>query len=63
MSKKIIGSLVAVTALWLGGTAYISSNTEAYLNAYVERTNKMYEQYGMKVSVEKFDKGFFSSNA
>ncbi|CAA6801381.1 MAG: Unknown protein [uncultured Sulfurovum sp.] len=61
--NKIIGSLVAISALWLGSTAYIGSNTEAYLKNYVERTNKIYEQYGFKVSLEAFEKGFFSSKA
>lgn len=62
MKNKIIGSVIAFTALWLGGTAYVSSNTESYVKSYVEKTNKIYEQYGMKLSVEEFEKGFFASN-
>ena len=62
-SVKIIGSVVVVSALWLGGTAYVSSNTETYLERYVNKTNKLYEANGIKISVEKFEKGFFSSNA
>ena len=60
---KIIASLLAVTALWLGATAYVSSNTENYLESYVSKSNKMYEQYGMNFSVETFEKGFFSSKS
>ncbi|CAA6816499.1 MAG: Unknown protein [uncultured Sulfurovum sp.] len=62
-TKKIVGSLVAATALWLGGTAYVSSNTEGYLKNYVDKTNSLYTQNGMKLIIEKFDKGFFSSDA
>ncbi len=58
---KIIGSLVALFALWLGGTAYISSNTKSYLDAYVTKANNLYNVNGMEMSVENFEKGFFSS--
>ena len=61
--KKILGSLVGVSALWLGGTAYISSNAQSYLDAYVKKTNALYESNGMQLSVENFEKGFFSSQA
>ena len=59
---KIIGSLVAVLALWLGGTAYISSNTQSHLDAYVKKTNSLYAANGMEMRVENFEKGFFASN-
>jgi len=60
---KIIGYTVAVSALWLGGTAYISSTTESYLDMYVKKTNNLYKSNGMEMSVENFERGFFSSNA
>ncbi|CAA6805340.1 MAG: Unknown protein [uncultured Sulfurovum sp.] len=63
MSKKIIGSLLGVTALWLGTTAYIGSSTESYLKNYVEKTNKLYAQYGVQLSVDSFKKGFMASEA
>jgi len=58
---KIIGYTVAVSALWFGGTAYISSTTESYLDAYVKKTNNLYKSNGMEMSVENFERGFFSS--
>ncbi|HIP51422.1 MAG TPA: DUF945 family protein [Campylobacterales bacterium] len=60
---KIIGSLIGVSVLWLGVTAYISSNTESYLDAYVQKTNNLYKANGMEMSVDNFEKGFFSSDA
>jgi uncharacterized protein YdgA (DUF945 family) len=60
---KIIGAFAIVSALWLTGTVYISSNTKSYLDAYVKRTNNLYKANGMQISVENFEKGFFSSNA
>jgi len=60
---KIIATLVGSSALWLGGTAYISSNTQSELNNYVTKANKLYESNGMKLSVESFEKGFFTSTA
>jgi len=63
MAKKIIGAVVAVGAIWLGGTAYIGSKTEPYLEHYVQKTNKLYNAQGIELSVEKFNKGFFTSQA
>lgn len=60
---NIIGSVVVASALWLGGTAYISSNTESYLNTYITKSNKLYQANGMHMSVEHFEEGFFSSTA
>ncbi len=60
---KLIGSLVGVSALWLGSTAYISSNSQKYLDAYVAKTNSIYAANGMKMSIENYKKGFFSSTA
>ena len=62
-SVKIIGSVVVASALWLGGTAYLSSNTQKHLERYVNQVNKIYEANGMKLSLEQFNKGFFSSEA
>ena len=62
-SVKIISSVVAASALWLGGTAYLSSNTQKHLERYVNQVNKVYEANGMKMSLEQFNKGFFSSEA
>lgn len=63
VNTKIVGSLVAVAALWLGSTAYIGSNTETYLKRYVDKNNKMYEAQGIKLSIDSFEKGFFASEA
>lgn len=60
---KIVGSLLAFSAIWLGGTAYTSANTEAYLAKYIKKTNTLYEANGMQISVKKFEKGFFTSDA
>jgi uncharacterized protein YdgA (DUF945 family) len=60
---KIVGLMAVVAVVWIGSTAYIGSKAEPYLNHYVYKTNKMYEQYGMQMSVEMFKKGFFSSEA
>lgn len=61
VNRKIIGGLIAAATLWLGTTAYIGSNTERYLEKYLEKSNEMYASYGMKASVESFEKGFFTS--
>ena len=62
-TTKIIASLLATTALWLGGTAYMSSNTKSHLDHYITKSNSMYKANGMQISIENFEKGFFSSNA
>lgn len=62
-ATKIIGGLVLASVLWLGGTAYISSNTKSHLNNYVKKSNSMYKANGMQMSVKHFEKGFFNSNA
>lgn len=60
---KIIGLVAVATVAWIGSTAYIGSKVEPYLGHYVQKTNQMYAQYGMELSVEKFSKGFFASEA
>jgi uncharacterized protein YdgA (DUF945 family) len=60
---KIVGLLAVAAVAWVGSTAYIGSKTEPYLGHYVQKTNQMYAQHGMKLSVEKFNKGFFTSKA
>jgi len=63
VSKVIIATLVGSSAFWLGGTAYISSNTQSELNNYVTKANSLYQANGMKMSIESFEKGFFTSTA
>jgi uncharacterized protein YdgA (DUF945 family) len=63
VSKVIIATLAGSAALWLGGTAYISSATQSELNHYVTKVNSLYQANGVKMSVEAFDKGFFTSRA
>ncbi len=63
MKKKILASVVVASALWVGTTAYISENTEKYLNNYVKNSNKIYANNGMKMSLLSFDKGFLASHA
>jgi len=60
---KIIATFVGSSALWLGGTAYISSNTQSELNNYVAKANTLYQSNGIQLSVENFEKGFFTSTA
>jgi len=63
VSKVIIATLVGSSAFWLGGTAYISSNTQSELNNYVAKANALYQSNGIQLSVENFEKGFFTSTA
>ncbi len=63
MKKKILASVAVASALWAGTTAYISGNTEKYLNDYVTKSNKIYAQNGMKMSLLSFEKGFVHSQA
>ena len=63
MKKKILASVAVASALWVGATAYISGNTEKYLNDYVTKSNKIYAQNGMKMSLLSFEKGFLNSQA
>lgn len=63
MKTKLLGLLTVVILVWMGSTAYIGSKVEPYLNNYVEKSNQVYEEQGIKLSVEKFEKGFFSSQA
>ena len=60
---KIIVGLVLASLLWLGTTAYISSNTKSYLTSYILKSNNLYQAKGMQMAVEDFEKGFFSSTA
>jgi len=62
-SKKIVGSVAIATLLWAGATAYVSSNTKAYLEKYIETSNSLNQTNGMKLSLLSFEKGFFSSTA
>lgn len=60
---KLVGLVVVAATVWMGSTAYIGSKAEPYLEKYVQKTNKLYEQYGVKMSVDTFNKGFFASQA
>jgi len=46
VSKVIIATLAGSAALWLGGTAYISSSTQPQLNNYVTKANSLYQANG-----------------
>jgi len=61
--KKIIGSVAVATVLWAGATAYISSNTKEHVESYIEKSNKLYEANGMKLTLLSFEKGFLNSTA
>ena len=64
MSKKnILVSLIVASALWAGTTAYISGNSEKYLNNYVNKSNQLHTKNGMKLSLLSFKKGFLNSKA
>ncbi len=63
VKKKILASVAVASALWAGATAYIGENTEKYLNDYVTKSNKIYTQNGMKMSLLSFEKGFVNSKA
>lgn len=63
MKKKILASVAVASALWVGATAYIGENTEKYLNDYVTKSNKIYAQNGIKMSLLSFEKGFVNSQA
>ena len=63
IKKKILASVAVASALWVGTTTYVSENTEQYLNNYVEKTNKIYANNGMKISLLSFEKGFMTSHA
>ena len=63
IGKKILGSVAVAGLVWAGATAYIGSNTEGYLNSYIENTNKIYANNGMKMSLLSFEKGFIESEA
>ena len=63
IKKKILTSVVVASALWAGATAYISGNAEKYLNNYVTKSNKIYANNGMKMSILSFKKGFLNSQA
>ena len=63
IKKRILASVAVASALWAGTTAYISGNTEQYLNNYVEKSNKLYANNGMKMSLLSFEKGFINSQA
>ena len=63
ISKRVVVSAVALGAIWIGTTAYISNNTKDYIEQYVQKTNSLYSQYGLKASLLSFEKGFFSSKA
>ncbi len=63
MKKKILASVVGAVVIWSGATAYISSNTEKHLNNYLTKSNKIYANNGMKMSLVSFEKGFVNSHA
>ena len=63
IKKRILASIVVASAIWAGSTAYISGNTEKYLNNYVTNSNKIYANNGMKMSILSFKKGFVNSHA
>ncbi len=61
--KKILVSVALISMVWVATTAYIGSNTEKHLNSYISKSNKIYENSGMKISLTSFNKGFLSSQA
>ena len=63
IGKKVVGSLALATILWAGATAYIGGNTKTYLDNYINKSNKIYANNGMKMSLLSFDKGFLNSKA
>ena len=63
IKKKILASVAVASALWVGTTAYISENTEQYLNNYIKKSNKLYANNGMKMSLLSFEKGLINSHA
>ncbi len=63
MKKKILASVVGAVVVWSGATAYISSNTKKHLNDYLIKSNKIYANNGMKMSLVSFEKGFVNSHA
>ncbi len=63
IKKKILASVVVVSALWVGATAYISENTEKYLNDYITKSNRIYANNGIKMSLLSYKKGFVNSQA
>ena len=63
IKKKILASVVVGSAIWVGTTAYISENSEKYLNDYITKSNRIYANNGMKMSLLSFEKGFINSHA
>ncbi len=63
IKKKILASVVVVSTLWVGATAYISENTEKYLNDYITKSNRIYANNGIKMSLLSYKKGFVNSQA
>ena len=63
IGKKVVGSLILVAILWAGVTAYISGSTKKHLNNYINKSNKIYTNNGMKMSLLSFEKGFLNSKA
>ncbi len=61
--KKILVSVALISTVWIATTAYIGSNTEKHLNSYLKKSNKIYKNSGIKMSLISFDKGFISSQA
>ena len=63
LGQKIVGTVAIATLLWAGATAYVSSNTKAYLDNYIETSNTLNKTNGMKLSLLSFEKGFLASTA
>ena len=61
--KKILTPIAVVLALWATSTFIISNQTQAEFENYINRSNKLYESNGLKLTLSDYQKSFLASTA
>lgn len=59
--KKILGGILLIIILWLGATAVIGNKSKSELDRVIEKSNKEYVKYGIKLNVLEYQQSFFTS--
>jgi len=63
--KKILGLVIMLLVIWAAGLLYAGHKTEKLISQYVNQTNKVYQQTGIKIELElrQFDSNLFGAKA
>ncbi len=61
--KKITYTITTLLVLWGISTYFIGNQTQKELESYIEKSNRIYSDSGLKLKLLDFNKSFFNSTA